>query len=149
MPVPHARPFLPNNTENGPATTFQSPPRGRSNNRNSPRIEFHVGAIPSMSCVQSSGTPSANVCMPMSIKRHITQLHKLTCEQGLTFNIALKGNHVSRYLTRCHIRITDATRILFQARNWLSHNPLLLWKNYDTSSCDCLFGFGARFHVGA
>jgi len=32
-----------------------------------------------MSCVQSSGTPSANVCMLRSIKRHITKLHKLTC----------------------------------------------------------------------
>ena len=37
--------LLPNNTENGPATAFQSPPRGRSNNRNSPRIESQVGAM--------------------------------------------------------------------------------------------------------
>ena len=75
IPVPHARPFFPNNTGNGPATTFHSPPRGRSNNCKSPRIEFHVGAIPIMSCVQSSGTPSANIFGLMKIERYITKLH--------------------------------------------------------------------------
>src|SRR6476620_4734442 len=91
MPIPHARPFLPNNTGNGPATTFQSPPRGRSNNRTSPRIEFHVGAIPRMSCVQSSGTPSANILMPLSINEQITNLHNGRPELVVMIDIGCKS----------------------------------------------------------
>ncbi len=57
-PVPQATPFLPNKTGKGLPTSSQSPPRDRSNKRDSPRIEFHVGAMSRMSCVQSCGTPS-------------------------------------------------------------------------------------------
>src|SRR5262249_25772661 len=61
----------------GPATTFQSPPRGRSNSRNSPRIEFHVGAIPRMSCVQSSGMPSARALLVSQISKRIGKQRKI------------------------------------------------------------------------
>ena len=91
IPVPHARPFLPNNTGNGPPTIFQSPPRGRSTNRNSPRIEFHVGAIPSISCVQSSGMPSAKALMPRSTNKQITNLHKGGPDRSVMIDIVCKS----------------------------------------------------------
>jgi hypothetical protein len=72
---------LPNNAGNGPATTFQSPPRGRSNNRNSPRIEFHVGAIPRMSCVQSSGRPSAQALVVSQLSKRIGKQRNIDIKQ--------------------------------------------------------------------
>src|SRR6185369_449033 len=150
IPVPHARPFLPNNTGNGPATIFQSPPRGRSNNRSSPRIEFHVGAIPTMICVQSSGTPSANVCLPSSMKRHNTKLQNFARGQDVRFNITLKGNHFSWYITRCHIRITDAPRILgIRLAKSRARTPKSYENIIDTRSDRRLFEFVDGFDVGA
>jgi len=45
------------------------------------------------------------------MKRHNTKLQNFARGQDVRFNIALKGNHFSWYITRCHIRITDAPRI--------------------------------------
>ena len=59
MPLPHAKPFLPNRTGTGDATAVQGPPLERSNNCILPRIEFQSGAMATMSWEQSFGTPSA------------------------------------------------------------------------------------------
>src|SRR5207245_11455514 len=71
VPVPQARPSWPNKTGNVPAATIQAPTCGRSNNHTSPRIESQVSANPKISCVQSSGTPSAQALLVSQISESI------------------------------------------------------------------------------
>ena len=65
---------FPNSTGKGPAAGAHCPPRARSNNRSSPLMEFQVGAIARINCVQSSGTPSAYALTPISINKQIANL---------------------------------------------------------------------------
>ena len=66
--LPQAIPFRPKRTGTAGATTVQFPPRPRSNRRNSPLVEFQSAPIPTINCVQSSGTPAP---YPVAVNRRI------------------------------------------------------------------------------
>ena len=66
MPLPHASPCLPKSTGHAGPVASHFPLYARSNNCICPRIEFQSGAVPTINCVQSSGTPAAYALLTSS-----------------------------------------------------------------------------------